>query len=194
MGTRGGERVTCVVAIVDNDGVFMASDSNAVVGNTVFPRADKKMFTIRSRYGTPMLLGFTSSYRMGQLLRWWTPPDRGTMDVEQYIHTKFIEGVRNQLKTGGYTRVSDNREEGGTFLVAYHDRLFEVHNDFQIAMPGIPYSSIGSGREFALGSLYTTQGGILSTEARAVVAVESAAQFSASVGGDIDTMRLGVVR
>lgn len=185
--------MTCIVGIIDKDGITMAADSDSVAGNVVRPRADKKLFHIQPQYGETMMVGFTSSYRMGQLLRFWRPPSKGRSEVETYMFTTFIDALRKHLKEGGWSKVENNTEQGGTFLVAFHHQLFVVHNDFQIEMPGLPYAAVGSGEEVALGSLYSTQDGILSTEARAVLAVEAASRFITTVGGDVDVMRLDVV-
>ena len=186
--------MTCIVGVVDDEGIIMAADSNGVsAGYNVTPRADRKVFVVQTTIRQPMLVGFTSSYRMGQLLKWWNPPAaRG--DLERYMQTTFIDGVRRLLRENGYMKVTDNREEGGTFMVGYHRRLYVVHSDFQVAVPALPYAAVGSGEEYALGSLYTSDDGVLSTEARARIAVEAASAFNTSVGGDVDVLRLGVVK
>src|SRR2546430_1004120 len=99
----------------------MGGDSAGVSGWGLVVRADHKVF----RNG-PYVMGFTSSFRMGQLLRWGfdppAPPDcRG--DLESFMATTFVDAVRGRLKAGGWAKKDSEQEQGGTFLVGVCGRL-----------------------------------------------------------------------
>ena len=58
--------MTCIVGILEENGdIYMGGDSAGASGNTLKIRADEKVF-INENY----IMGFTSSFRMGQLLRY----------------------------------------------------------------------------------------------------------------------------
>ncbi|OFW63650.1 MAG: hypothetical protein A2Y74_04410, partial [Actinobacteria bacterium RBG_13_63_9] len=117
--------MTCVVGLVDKGSVCIGADSAGVQGWALTVRADEKVF----RRG-PFLMGFTTSFRMGQLLRYRLDvPDQAGPDVPEFMATVFIDAVRECLKAGGWATVKDGNETGGGFLVGYRGRLFTIGND-----------------------------------------------------------------
>ncbi|WPA89675.1 peptidase HslV family [Moorella phage MTATph1] len=160
----------------------MGADS-AGVGNyyNLSIRADRKVFK-----NGPFLMGFTSSFRMGQLLQYsFVPPDHpfnsdgAPMDTHKYMATVFIDAVRDCLKNGGFAAKYNEKEEGGTFLVGYRGRLFYVLDDYQVGEPVDNFFAVGCGASFALGSLYSTLNE--PPEQRIYKALEAAEHFSAGV-------------
>lgn len=105
--------MTCIAGFIEDGRVWIGGDSAGVGGYSLTVRADQKVF----RNGK-MLFGFTSSFRMGQLLRWaLTIPDHDPRaDVEKYMATVFVNAVRECLKTNGFATKKDEVETGGTFL------------------------------------------------------------------------------
>ena len=65
-------------------------------------------------------MGFTTSFRMGQLLRYSLKPPRRHPDdeINQFMVVTFTNAVRECLKAGGYASKKDDVESAGTFLVA----------------------------------------------------------------------------
>ncbi len=172
--------MTCVVGLVERGRVWMGADS--VSGDTgqwiVNTERTPKVFL---RDG--LLIGFTSSWRMGQLLRWklQIPQHPADLDAHEWLATAFVDAVRECLKAGGYAKKENEVEQGGTFLVGYRGRLFEILGDYQAAEPAELYTAVGCGRQFALGSLHSTVG---HTPVRRVdTALKSAEYFSAYVRG-----------
>jgi len=169
--------MTCIVGLKDADGaVTMGADSASVAGYNIRLRSDPKLF---QKDG--LLVGFTSSFRMGQLLRFKlsVPLCEPAKDALEYMVSDFVEAVRACLKRGGYAKVEDNIERGGVFLVGRMGRLFEIEGDYQVGEVADAYSAIGCGQDFALGSLYVTEG--QPPENRVRTALETAAYFSAGV-------------
>lgn len=146
--------MTCVIGLLDKGNIWMGADSAGVSGSAVTIRNDEKVF----RNGQ-FLMGFTSSFRMGQLLRYnLDPPPKSTrMSTRRYMNTVFVDAVRSCLKDGGFATVKDNQEQAGTFLIGYKAMLFSMHSDFQIELSRDSYSAVGSGCEFAIGALYATE-------------------------------------
>lgn len=147
--------MTCIVGIVEGDKVLIGGDSISAAGWSLMDRADKKVF----RNG-PFVFGFTTSYRMGQLLQYaFNPPKRHVeQDVMAFMVTDFIATVRACLKDGGYAKKDSEVESGGTFLVGYEGRLFKVSDDYQVGETTDGYTACGCGESFALGALYATEG------------------------------------
>lgn len=168
--------MTCIVAIEHNGIVHIGGDSAGVSGLSLTVRADEKVFT-----KDPFVMGFTTSFRMGQLLRYkltvaGKPED---MDEVEYMSTWFVDAVRNCLKAGGYARTYDGHESGGTFLVGYRGRLYIIDSDYQVGIPADGYAAVGCGEDLALGALHATRQ--LKPEKRIEVALEAAERFSGGV-------------
>lgn len=177
LGHHGG-RVTCIVGIETPDGVLIGGDSAGVAGYDLSIRADTKVFR-RDDY----VMGFTSSFRMGQLLRYAGHlPRLDTWDVDAFMATRFVDAVRELLKAGGYVKTEGGVESGGCFLVGVGHRLYLIGTDFQIGRAVDGYNAVGCGADIALGSLYATRNGNLH-RSRAESALEAAAHFSAGVAG-----------
>lgn len=173
--------MTCIVGLVDNGKVYMGGDSAGVGGLSLSIRADEKVF----KKGE-FIMGFTSSFRMGQLLRFKLeiPYHKPEMDIYEYMVTEFVEAVRTCLKTGGFTRTENGEETGGRFLVGYRGQLFVIDGDFQVGKPADGYDAVGCGDDIAKGSLFST--GRLadaSPDERIRDALKAAENFSASVRG-----------
>lgn len=169
--------MTCIVAVTDGTRVTMGGDSAGVSGWDMTVRADEKVFTIG-----PMVVGFTTSFRMGQLLRYRLklPDHPDGMADHEYLSTQFVDAVRTCLKEGGYARVDSNREEGGTFLVGYRGAIWQVASDFQVGRSQCEFDACGCGADYAIGALAILKG---RPRQRTERALEVAAQFSAGVRG-----------
>ena len=169
--------MTCIVGLVDNEKVYIGGDSAGVAGLNLCKRADEKVF----RNGD-FIMGFTTSFRMGQLLRYdFVPPKRyPDVDIYKYMVTEFINEVRSCLKRGGYAEKDKDVESGGTFLVGYSGRLFTIEGDYQVGENIYPFDSCGCGFPFALGSLYSSKSNP-DPECRVVLALKAAQEFSAGV-------------
>jgi ATP-dependent protease HslVU (ClpYQ) peptidase subunit len=147
--------MTCIVGLVENGIVYLGADSAGSAGNVLAVRRDEKVF----RNGE-FVMGFTDSFRMGQLLRYaFTPPKIPEgRDLMAYMVTDFVDAVRACFGDGGYRREENSVETGGVFLVGVRGRLFEIESDFQVGERVRPYAAIGSGMDVALGSLFTSSG------------------------------------
>ena len=173
--------MTCIVALRDGDAVVMGADSAGVGGMCIRVRRDPKIYRVGA-----MLIGFTTSFRMGQLLGYsMTLPDHHEdVSVERYMATAFVDAVRACLKAGGFASKSNETEAGGQFLVAYRKRIFEIASDYQIEEDECGYASVGCGFDLATGSLHSTAAlKVADPRQRVRMALEAAATFSVGVRG-----------
>jgi hypothetical protein len=74
------------------------------------------------------------------------------------MRTTFIDSIRERFKHGGFAEISNNKEEGGCFLVGVRGRLFSIESDYQVGESASGYSACGSGAAVSLGSLFSTHG------------------------------------
>lgn len=180
--------MTCIVALVEDSIVYVGGDSAGASGWDIATRADEKIF----RNGDA-LWGYTSSFRMGQLLRYsfTFPPHPEDVSLGRFMCTTFINAVRDCLKAGGYARKTSEQEEGGIFIVGYRRRIFRVDSDYQVAEMVHNFDAVGCGAPIALGALYATRQVSLSPRQRVHDALEAAAEFSNGVRGPFHIETLG---
>lgn len=170
--------MTAIAGFCENGKVWIGGDSAGVSGWDLSVRADQKVF----RNGE-FLFGFTSSFRMGQLLRYsFNPPvQKERQDVCAYMVTDFVNALRDCLKSGGYARRESETESAGTFLVGYRGRLFQIGSDYQVGEARDGYDACGCGAAISLGALFALKG--KSPRERISVALEAAERHSAGVRG-----------
>lgn len=177
--------MTIVVGVVDKKGVWLAADSKGVSGWDQANRRDKKIF-IKHGIG----YGFTSSYRMGQILQYHSEDIKSDLrkeDAHAYVVSCLVPMWRKILQENGYTQINSNREETGTFLVVVDGKLFAVHSDMQVAERVDGFDAVGCGDSYALGAIYAAPQNMDNYEL-AKIGVKAACYFSAGCGGRVDTL------
>jgi ATP-dependent protease HslVU (ClpYQ) peptidase subunit len=177
--------MTAIVGLVQNGSVYIGGDSAGSNTWQMSIRSDAKVF-----HNGPYLMGFTTSFRMGQLIRYGLTPPRPKGDLDQFMATTFIDAIRDCLKAGGWARKENEREEGGTFLVGVRGRLFTVYDDYQVAQTADGYAAVGSGDDSALGALFATAHTELGPRKRVLLALAAAERFSAGVRAPFICLRL----
>lgn len=166
--------MTAIVGVQHEGRVYIGGDSAGVAGYAITVRSDVKVF----RNG-PYVMGFTTSFRMGQLLRYSFAPPKPTGDLDAFMVTTFVDSARDCLREGGWLTRESEQESGGSFLVGAAGRLFQIDPDFQVGHSSDDYLAVGCGSDIALGSLHTTQG--LKPKARIHLALDAASHHSAGV-------------
>jgi ATP-dependent protease HslVU (ClpYQ) peptidase subunit len=210
--------VTCIAAVRTPQGVVMGGDSQGLAGYAQTARLDPKVFTRRyegSRSTPTLLFGYTTSYRFGQLVRfdmpvkelfgrkdgryWLSAPTREQTQWladsgahEQALRwgvRKLVPAMRKALRDGGYSKVENSVESGGSMLVGVGCHLIGVSDDFQVWVPEDGFDAVGCGHDIARGAMHALERtwGDLPDPARMVtIAIEAAIRFSSGVGGRID--------
>ena len=172
--------MTCIVGVVDADGrIVMGGDSAGVAGYDLRARADAKVFRVGD-----FLIGFTSSFRMGQLLRWklasYLQAQPAAMADDEFMCTLFVDAIRKCLSEGGYARKENEAESGGEFIVGYRGALWHIESDYQVGQLVDPFAACGCGESYAHGALAVLDA---DAETRVRRALETAERFSAGVRG-----------
>ena len=171
--------MTCIVGMVHNDKVYIGGDSCSSDDSEKFTRRDPKVFHMDD-----MLIGFSGSWRFGQILRYkFTPPEKKDEQEDfEYLVTEWLDALRQSCKENGLTKVDDNEESwDGSALIGYNGSLYILDEDLNIGEPLTDYAAIGSGSSVALGALYV--GTKSAKQARRVVqkALEAAVEHARGV-------------
>lgn len=175
--------MTCIVGHTDGTTVTIGGDSLGVDGHSMIVRKDHKVF----RNGE-FLIGFTTSFRMGDILRYdWTPPVQvmgDTMATREFMITRVISSIRDVLKEQGFATKHNDAEQGGTFLVGYKGCLFVIDCDYQVGEHECGFAAVGSGRDVAMGAMHALSGVAgVSVEAAVRRALRAASDLNTTVGG-----------
>lgn len=187
--------MTCIAAIIDKNKTYIAADSMGFDHSSRTRRKDHKIFMKHTSLNQPFMIGFTSSYRMGQILKYeFTPTgysedDKSEEDMHRYMVKSFVKEIKEIFKDNGYGSIKDGEDSrGGKFIVAIRDKLFLIESDFQVGIPLEKYTACGSGEDYALASLYTSERmhkAKYSPTDRLQLAVETAIEHCNTVGGDV---------
>ena len=154
--------MTCIVGMLHDGVVYMAGDHIATDGYCKEVQKRSKVF----RNGD-FIIGYTESFRMGQLLEHvWEPPKKpkDCKDHTEYMvkfvvpslikcfdDNKFIRSVNDSDSAS--KRSVNGQAYGGEFLVGYRNRLYKVESDFAVLECVNGYDAIGAGEEYARGAL-----------------------------------------
>ena len=180
--------MTCIVGLVDRGTVWLGADSAGIAGWDLMVVTDEKVFA-RGEF----LIGYTTSFRMGQLLEHSLEVPRRSVDqdVREFMVTVFIDAVRKCLKDGGWAEEEKKRESGGCFLVGYAGRLFVISGEYQVLETSDGLNAVGCGAQVALGALHVTRG--KPARKRLELALEAAERWNAGVRGPFVIKKLGQV-
>tara|TARA_Y100000034_G_C6624881_1_gene272544 strand:+ start:25 stop:588 length:564 start_codon:yes stop_codon:yes gene_type:complete len=167
-------------------GVIIGGDSLGTAGILNTQRKDPKVFT-NDRF----VIGYSGSYRMGQLLRFSLKVKNQECDSDyEFMCTTFVNAVRGCFKNGGFLTVNNGKETGGFFLVGYKGKLYYVESDMQVGVYETGYISCGSGNELALASIFTSirnheKTSYTQEDAKKIVhiALDTASMYDSCVGG-----------
>jgi hypothetical protein len=154
--------MTAIVAISENDKVYMGGDSAGVGGLSISIRRQPKVFI-----NGPFIIGYTTSFRMGQILQYnldvktmFTPPkDVLKLVVKDYMKfmvTRFVPEIKKAFKKGGYQRTNNSVDSCGEFLVGFKGNIFNIQDDYQVSQIEDNYDVCGCASDIMLGSLNST--------------------------------------
>lgn len=181
--------MTCIVGLVERGTVWIGGDRASVADSHYLTHCGMPKVFRRGHF----LFGYTSSFRMGQLLQYRLAlPDLPTeLDFDEFMATAFVDAVRDCLRDGGYTTIDNNKEETGTFLVGVEGRLYRYDDDHQIIRPHCNFDACGSGISVSLGAMHATANLKLKPERRLDLALTAASQFVTSVSPPFDILSVG---
>lgn len=177
--------MTCIVGIAHGGKVLMGADSAGVGGYDRRIRADRKVFK-----NGELIFGFTSSFRMGQLLQYdlTPPPIMEGQSAYEYAVKALVPAIRTSFRNGGWLKVENAVESGGLFLVGFRGKLFSIHNDLQVGEGTESYEAVGCGDAYAMGAMHALSDA--TPRARLEAGLNAAEKFSAGVAGPFHFVEL----
>ena len=180
--------MTCIIGLEHEGSIYIGGDSAGVAGSSIYTRADEKVFI----HSNKMIMGFTSSYRMGQILRYsFNIPDHDPRISDmKYLVDVFTNKVRECFKDKGYGGTNDDGDIGGCFLLGYNGNLYTIDSDFQVGLQYINYNAVGYGSDLALGSMHTTHQYDIEPEERITLALDAASCFNMGVAAPYTILKL----
>jgi ATP-dependent protease HslVU (ClpYQ) peptidase subunit len=165
--------MTCIAGCIDvseSGNVIIGADQSASTDNRKWQAKDKKIFKKNG-----FVMAGAGDGRFIQLaVHNFNPPKPNIKNIEKFMVNVFIEKFSDFM-------VKFSIDTEASFLVGYKDRLFSLHPDFQIFETDYGYDAIGSGEDFAVGSLHTTMQLNIPTKERVKLALEAATANCLSV-------------
>lgn len=165
---------TCIVGIVHNGNVWMGCDSMASSEYVKSEMRAPKIF----RSGE-MLIGVCGALRVRDVVEFITANERGegVVNDRAFLIQNYVPALRSGLKDAGVLDTDEGDAFDGGMLIGYRGRLFQLYSDF--ALMEHERWAVGSGSEYALGSLFSTSG---EPQKRIKTALQAACEFSPSCG------------
>ena len=172
--------MTCIVALVQDDVIYVGGDSAAIAGWELCARADEKVFL-----NDEFIIGFCGSFRTGQLMRYaFLPPERPLQKDEMaFMVTDFVDAIRTcQRDKGSLKKEEESESHEASLIVGYSGKIYVIEEDFQVGRPVEDYAAIGSGAQIALGAMFASVSERDPIK-RLTQALEAAEKFNAGVRG-----------
>lgn len=169
--------MTCIVGLVDGDKIYMGCDSRVSAGSSVLECEHKKIYKVNDK----MMIGTAGDVRYANVIRHvFSPPDplenQSNMD---YLCSLFVPKLMKCLDTEKCMEVDKNvGKVPGRIILTYNGKLYSIARDYCV-LEHPSYYAIGSGGDYALGSLYMTEGIGIDPVIRINKALDAACKFDA---------------
>lgn len=174
--------MTCIVALKYKDIIYMGGERGASDEETIMPLSTPKIWK-----SGPYVFGYAGTLD-GERMRYNfkpTAPSPQVKDLDKFMQTNFIKQLR-EFYNEWWVDTTKDGDLG--LIIGIYGNIYE-HNavDMSLSKFSGDYVAIGSGSNFAYGSLFSTES--LSARQRVYKAVESAVAFSPTCVGPIDVIR-----
>lgn len=169
--------MSLVVAIKHEKSIIIGSDSLAVNNDGEIRIRPHGKFFKHGKY----LIGYVGYGRDAQLLEYGWEPPKDIRDLPFAMRDRLGKNGRVISAAG-----EDSIEVmASNFLICHKGKIYELNVDFELIVLSRNYSAIGSGNQFALGSLYTTAfAKNISTVERLTLALKAGSENSVYVGDE----------
>lgn len=172
--------------IVGADRLVKCGDENITLSESKIWRAARFVVGVAgdTRYAQAMQFGVN-----------WAALDTGapieSLANVSYIVSAIVPAIKSTAEELGLVYVEENsRKASGHILIAIGPNVFDIGADFSVGCAVDKYLAIGSGGDWATGSLYTTRLHYGPLE-RAKAAMRASAYHCGNVGAPFDFMATG---
>ncbi|HBN4943549.1 TPA: hypothetical protein L2Y74_001326 [Escherichia coli] len=157
--------MTCIIAHTDGVTSFIAGDKLGSNGFTKSVQTEPKVFEKEfikinddaglTRTKEIMAIGYTTSFRMGQLLTYSLnlPQQDANETFPQYLVLKVIPIIRQMFKEEWGSRDPSQEVGGGQFIILHNHTIYEVQEDFSVLQPKTRITAVGSGTYHAIAAM-----------------------------------------
>lgn len=192
--------MTCIVGVTLDKGVWIGGDTCASDKVSKFNNIQPKVFTHSIEVDTAisgfpsyekMLIGCSGSFRTMQVIKFsFKPPSmRYRQDALSYLINEFTDELKATFAVKGVSKKSKDVDcFNGCFLIGFRGKLYFMDEAYQILMPESQEFAIGSGADFALGSLYSTRKSGKDPHARIEEALQCAEEYNLQTQGPFDIL------
>ena len=164
--------MSCIIAIAEEDAIYIGADGQATSENGEI----RPIFCNKLIVNGDYVFGYTGSIRSGQILKStiFDPPD----DINL-----LGEYIRMLYKESGLVIQGDSGDQCSSNLIIIHKgKIYEMLIDFQINEPFYDFLAVGSGSNYAFGSLHSCSNIGLTAEERILLALDAAIEFDGMCG------------
>jgi ATP-dependent protease HslVU (ClpYQ) peptidase subunit len=147
--------MTTIICIQKDDGVQFGADAQVTANNKVYVHDKMAKITQRGQF---IIAGAGEVAACDIAQHIWEPPiptAHDKKDLYHFIIAKVIPSLKSSFKDNDYK--IDGDSDGETrfaFLIAIGGHVFEIADDFSVALDKSGFYGIGSGSSFALGALH----------------------------------------
>ena len=157
--------MTCIIAHTNGKSSFIAGDKLGSNGFTKSVQTESKVFEKEfikinddaglTRTKEIMAIGYTTSFRMGQLLTYSLnlPLQDANETFPQYLVLKVIPIIRTMFKDEWGYRDASQDVGGGQFIILHNHIIYEVQEDFAVLQPKTQITAVGSGTYHAIAAM-----------------------------------------
>ena len=171
--------MTCIAAVMKEGKVYIAGERGASEGSYIVPIDKPKIWKTGS-----YIFGFAGTFD-GQILQYNFVPPTIEGNADKFMHGKFLKSLKsfyNEWEIGG-------KESELSLIIGVKGKLYEHDADgLTLVSYERDYMAIGSGADFAMGSLHATQSH-KDPKRRLTLALNAACDFSTSCIGPIDILQ-----
>lgn len=171
--------MTCIVALKENNIIYMASERAASDDDLTIRISHPKIM----KKG-PYLIGFAGTMDGEKIFHNFNPSvPKDSSDIDKFMHSGFLKELRDFYDEWW---VDTLKEDGLILLIGVNGKIYEhVASDMSMTELCLGYGSVGSGSQYAYGYLYATENKG-NPESRVKDAVIAAIKFSPTCDGMVD--------
>lgn len=172
--------MTCVAGIAKDNKVYLAGERGASEGNYIVS-IDKPKIWKNGKY----IFGYAGTFD-AQLIQYNFNPPEPEGNIDKFMHSKFLKS----LKTFYSEWEISGKDSDIALLIGVKGRLYE-HNAENLTLISYnrDYIAIGSGSEYAIGSLHATRNH-KDPKRRLAIALDASCEFSPSCIGPVDFLHI----
>jgi len=140
--------MTCIAGIMKDGKVYLAGERGASEGTYIVPIDRPKIWK-----NGPYVFGYAGTFN-SQIIQYNFNPPTPEGNLDKFMHTKFLKALKTfyaEWDIGG-------KDSEVSLIVGIKGRLYEHDaEDLTLISYDRDYIAIGSGADYAMGSLHATQ-------------------------------------